>query len=195
MKKFFFRSAVLAACLALLAGAAAARDRDDHRGKDRDRFERRDRDHDRARVIAAARERERARELARARERERVRVLERERARRRWELAHRAAGRPPGWSKGRKTGWGNCDLPPGQAKKYGCTPAPVRPSARRRPLPWPGLNHPAATQPTPSSPGIAPRPQATPQTRANLARVFGAKPQPAQKRKLADVLAPKTERH
>jgi hypothetical protein len=29
-------------------------------------------------------------------------------------------GRPPGWSKGRKTGWGNCGLPPGQAKKYGC---------------------------------------------------------------------------
>ena len=29
-------------------------------------------------------------------------------------------GRPPGWSHGRKTGWGNCGLPPGQAKKYGC---------------------------------------------------------------------------
>lgn len=28
--------------------------------------------------------------------------------------------RPPGWSKGKKTGWGNCGLPPGQAKKYGC---------------------------------------------------------------------------
>ncbi len=28
--------------------------------------------------------------------------------------------RPPGWSQGKKTGWGNCDLPPGQAKKYGC---------------------------------------------------------------------------
>lgn len=27
---------------------------------------------------------------------------------------------PPGWSKGKKTGWGNCGLPPGQAKKYGC---------------------------------------------------------------------------
>ncbi len=23
-------------------------------------------------------------------------------------------------SKGRKTGWRNCDLPPGQAKKHGC---------------------------------------------------------------------------
>src|SRR5712692_8400851 len=28
--------------------------------------------------------------------------------------------RPPGWSKGKKTGWGNCNLPPGQAKKQGC---------------------------------------------------------------------------
>lgn len=27
---------------------------------------------------------------------------------------------PPGWSKGQKTGWGNCGMPPGQAKKYGC---------------------------------------------------------------------------
>ena len=30
------------------------------------------------------------------------------------------AGRPPGWDRGRKVGWGNCDMPPGQAKKYGC---------------------------------------------------------------------------
>lgn len=29
-------------------------------------------------------------------------------------------GRPPGWSHGKKTGWRNCGLPPGQAKKYGC---------------------------------------------------------------------------
>jgi len=29
-------------------------------------------------------------------------------------------GTPPGWNKGKKTGWGNCGLPPGQAKKYGC---------------------------------------------------------------------------
>jgi hypothetical protein len=26
---------------------------------------------------------------------------------------------PPGWQHGRKTGWGNSDLPPGQAKKQG----------------------------------------------------------------------------
>jgi len=29
-------------------------------------------------------------------------------------------GRPPGWNRGKKTGWGNCGLPPGQAKKYDC---------------------------------------------------------------------------
>lgn len=30
------------------------------------------------------------------------------------------SNRPPGWDRGRKVGWGNCDVPPGQAKKYGC---------------------------------------------------------------------------
>lgn len=29
-------------------------------------------------------------------------------------------GRPPGWSRGKKVGWRECGLPPGQAKKYGC---------------------------------------------------------------------------
>ena len=28
--------------------------------------------------------------------------------------------RPPGWNHGKKTGWGSCGMPPGQAKKYGC---------------------------------------------------------------------------
>jgi hypothetical protein len=28
--------------------------------------------------------------------------------------------RPEGWSHGKKTGWSNCGMPPGQAKKYGC---------------------------------------------------------------------------
>ncbi|HEY7096039.1 MAG TPA: hypothetical protein VH437_04900 [Terriglobales bacterium] len=28
--------------------------------------------------------------------------------------------RPPGWSHGKKTGWGDCGMPPGQAKKHGC---------------------------------------------------------------------------
>lgn len=38
-----------------------------------------------------------------------------------WEYRTYDGGQqPPGFSKGKKTGWGNCDLPPGQAKKYGC---------------------------------------------------------------------------
>src|SRR4051794_7269419 len=28
--------------------------------------------------------------------------------------------RPAGWDKGKKKGWGDCDVPPGQAKKHGC---------------------------------------------------------------------------
>jgi hypothetical protein len=32
----------------------------------------------------------------------------------------KAKGDPPGWSRGRKTGWGGLGMPPGQAKKiYG----------------------------------------------------------------------------
>lgn len=27
---------------------------------------------------------------------------------------------PSGWDKGKKKGWGDCDVPPGQAKKRGC---------------------------------------------------------------------------
>jgi len=30
------------------------------------------------------------------------------------------SSRPAGWDKGKKTGWGNCDVPPGQAKPAGC---------------------------------------------------------------------------
>ncbi|MFB3812634.1 MAG: hypothetical protein ACE14L_00870 [Terriglobales bacterium] len=28
--------------------------------------------------------------------------------------------RPPGWTRGKKTGWDNCGVPPGQAKKGEC---------------------------------------------------------------------------
>jgi hypothetical protein len=38
----------------------------------------------------------------------------------RWNFG--GANRPAGWSQGKKTGWGNCDVPPGQAKKMGCSP-------------------------------------------------------------------------
>ena len=27
---------------------------------------------------------------------------------------------PPGWSKGKKTGWGHCDVPPGHPKPADC---------------------------------------------------------------------------
>src|SRR3954471_21509772 len=30
--------------------------------------------------------------------------------------------RPAGWDKGKKKGWGDCDVPPGQVKKVGCHP-------------------------------------------------------------------------
>lgn len=30
--------------------------------------------------------------------------------------------RPAGWDKGKKKGWGGCDVPPGQVKKLGCHP-------------------------------------------------------------------------
>ena len=42
-------------------------------------------------------------------------------ARNGWEYqTYEGDRRPPGWGNGKKKGWGNCDLPPGQAKKYGC---------------------------------------------------------------------------
>ena len=40
--------------------------------------------------------------------------------------------RPAGWDKGKKTGWGDCDVPPGQAKKVGCNGARRRVSTRDR---------------------------------------------------------------
>jgi hypothetical protein len=47
------------------------------------------------------------------------------------------SGRPPGWDRGRKTGWGNCHVPPGQAKKEGCGSSIVirwRGTVRRHPV-------------------------------------------------------------
>ncbi len=47
------------------------------------------------------------------------------------------SGRPPGWDRGRKTGWGNCDVPPGLAKKEGCGNTIVirrRGTVRRHPI-------------------------------------------------------------
>ena len=83
-----------------------------------DRDHDRDRSRDERRRVALHREHERREQLERERrERERHERVERER-RERFERAR--ANQPHGWSKGKKTGWGDCDLPPGQAKKYGC---------------------------------------------------------------------------
>lgn len=48
------------------------------------------------------------------------------------EYRNRDDRRPPGWSKGKKTGWGNCNLPPGQAKKQGCYDHRYRTNRSRR---------------------------------------------------------------
>ena len=67
-------------------------DRDDHR------VEHRDRDHDRDHVRAYRHDHDRDHHL------------------------RRTHADPPGWSHGKKKGWGGCDVPPGQAKKVGCHP-------------------------------------------------------------------------
>jgi len=41
------------------------------------------------------------------------------------------SGRPPGWDRGRKAGWGNCNVPPGLAKKQGCRGFSFRDRDRR----------------------------------------------------------------
>jgi hypothetical protein len=71
-----------------------------------------------SRVITVIRDRDRDRDRDRVRDRVRHRDHDRDDDR----DSFRGDGRPPGWSKGKKTGWGNCDVPPGQAKKYGCHP-------------------------------------------------------------------------
>ena len=35
-------------------------------------------------------------------------------------VRHHHSSTPPGADHGRKVGWGNCNMPPGQAKKVGC---------------------------------------------------------------------------
>ena len=83
-----------------------------------DRDHDRDWDRDERRRVALHREHERQEQMERERrERERHERFERER-RERFEQV--CAGESHGWSKGKKTGWGDCDLPLGQVKKYGC---------------------------------------------------------------------------
>ena len=123
--------ALFAICTALTTGTALARDNDHDRGKATSarhnaiRIHDRDRDHDRDRI----RDRREWRERREARER------------REWRRRHPQSamfgsnGRQNGWSQGHKTGWNDCDVPPGQAKKAGCVPTTSyrtrRVSARR----------------------------------------------------------------
>ena len=66
----------------------------------------------------------------------------------------RASGdRPAGWDKGKKVGWGDCDVPPGQEKKAG---VPCRSTSRKH---HGKSTHasPAPTTTTTSRPSRAPR--------------------------------------
>ena len=92
-----------------LSGMSAAKDHD--RGKGHDRDEHHDRDKDRDRHA----------------DDRRVRIHHNDRDdHRRHEIRGHRDSRPPGWSHGKKTGWGDCDVPPGQAKKTGCNPGVAR---------------------------------------------------------------------
>lgn len=83
--------------------------------------------------------------------------------------------RPHGWNKGKKTGWGDCDVPPGQAKKKGCYDRDRRwrhRSSTRRPKSstnvgtWrrPGQTTSTTTTTTTKGPGTWRRPEITQQT-------------------------------
>ncbi|MGI9103876.1 MAG: hypothetical protein ACR2IF_15660 [Terriglobales bacterium] len=132
------RLILLALCATLVTGTAFARDHDRDRDRhDRDRHALRDRDHDRDHD----RDRDRARD---ARREHRNGVFAQNN------------GTPPGWSKGKKTGWGDCDVPPGQAKKIGCTPHSTyrrhRHSAYRRPVIAPNSTRQPAKTPNQPAP-------------------------------------------
>lgn len=73
------------------------RDHDHDSDKDRDHHHAKDRDKDRDHDRDADHDRDRDRDHDRD-----------------------ARNTPPGWKHGKKKGWGDCDVPPGQAKKMGC---------------------------------------------------------------------------
>ena len=110
ISRFFWATAI---CLALMPAPALAfghghrdgdHDRDDHKVRDRDRDHDRDRDRDKDRDRDGDKDRDHRREV------------------RGHNFRDHDGDRDdhPGWNKGKKKGWGNCDLPPGQAKKHGC---------------------------------------------------------------------------
>jgi Ni/Co efflux regulator RcnB len=114
MKKILVCAALafsLNAVPALAKGKPSGRGNDKHEAKsekwkDKDKDKDRDKDDDR-------RDRDRKKDWG-----------DRDRDRDHGQVA--SNGRPPGWDKGKKTGWGNCDVPPGQAKKQGCNSSRTR---------------------------------------------------------------------
>jgi hypothetical protein len=115
-------------CAAMTAGTAFARDNDHDRDKAESshHYAVRDRDRHEARERHEVRERRESRE-ARERREARARELRRHHAQ---NSMFGKNGQPSGWSQGHKTGWSNCNVPPGQAKPAGCAPShsprPVR---------------------------------------------------------------------
>jgi hypothetical protein len=111
MKRFGVRTlVVLLVCTVLSTGYALGWDH----GRERREHERRHEVRREMRIREARWDRARERrEAERRRERER---WERER----WRREHHGRAeehRPAGWDHGRKTGWGDHSMPPGQAKK------------------------------------------------------------------------------
>jgi len=100
MAKHFLMTAVIVLGSGLLAIPALAQGPKHNADKVRDQIERRGRD----RVQRHDRDDDR----------------ERNREHRRDIFVRDEHGRPPGWDRGKKKGWGDCDVPPGQAKKQGC---------------------------------------------------------------------------
>jgi len=100
MTKAFWITVVMLMGLASAASPALAQGPKHNADKVREQIERRDRD--------------------RVRQHDRDDDRDRDRERRRDIFTRDEHGRPPGWDRGKKKGWGDCDVPPGQAKKQGC---------------------------------------------------------------------------
>jgi hypothetical protein len=101
------RTAAFAVVIAvLLSGLALAQRRDDD---DNDSDNHKDRQHESKRNHDHDRDRDRDRDRSRHRWHDRDRDHDRDD-----HDFRRAKGDPPGWSHGRKTGWGDHDVPPGQ---------------------------------------------------------------------------------
>src|SRR5947208_13995544 len=96
MTKAFWITVVMLMGLASAASPALAQGPKHNADKVRDQIERRDRD--------------RVRHDDRDDDRERRRDI----------FTRDEHGRPSSWDRGKKNGWGDCDVPPGQAKKQGC---------------------------------------------------------------------------